>query len=518
MKIVTVEQMQAIENSADARGLSYNQMMINAGTGVANWMMSNLPVQSGVVGLIGSGNNGGDALIALTLLSKKGVRTIGFLLKQRNDDPLIADYLNYGGEIIDISKGENLSYLSAFLDRGGIVLDGILGTGLKLPLRGQLYEVMARVSHLVDNVSRTSIIAVDCPSGVDCDTGEASDVAIKADHTLVMAAMKQGLLKHPARSLSGSFHLIEIGIENLKDHIDADLPIMIEKNLVRQFLPERPDEGHKGTFGTCLVIAGSTPYTGAAYLTGKAAYRAGCGLVHMAVLENVYQRLSSRLIEAVWTILPESGVLYDPQGAKQLMDVLQTVDSVVLGPGWGLGDGNAVFLANMLDLLPSDLPVLFDADGLKLLQRIDEWWTRVPEESVLTPHPGEMSTLTGLSIEEIQADRWNITRMYAKRWSVNLMLKGAITVIATPDGRLFINPFSDPALGTAGSGDVLSGLIGGLMAQGVEPLMATVSGAWLHAKAGEFASIRIGTDISVTAVDILENLPGAFVKANKVGF
>ncbi len=506
MKVISVEEMRVVEKSADANGISYDRMMQNAGKGIADWLLKHLPLQKGAVGLVGSGNNGGDTLIALTELSHRGVRTIAFLVKQREKDPLVKTYLDSGGSVICMIDEHGLDYLKAALIPGAVLLDGILGTGVRLPIRGDLLDTMIELCQLVENRSKVIRIAVDCPSGVDCNTGEISEAVITADHTLCMAAIKQGLLKQPARSYAGTLHGIEIGISDETEQLGPGSPEMLDSSFVRENLPDRQDSGHKGSFGTCLVVAGSKPYTGAAFLTGKGAYRAGCGLVHVGTTKPVYESLSGQLIEAVWTVLPEFNDGYDPQGAKLLSDGISKADSIVIGPGWGLQDGNIDFLKNLLPMIPKETPALFDADGLKLLTRIDSWWTRIPVNTVLTPHPGEMSILTGLDIKEIQENRWEYVKEYARRWGIVLVLKGAVTVIASPDGQLFINPVSNSALATAGSGDVLSGVIGGLLAQHVPTVIAAASGVWVHAQGALAACEMRGEEASVTAKDILDKV------------
>ncbi len=510
MKIVSVAQMRAIEKKADESGISYQEMMNNAGQGIARWVYEHSPSAPNIIGLIGSGNNGGDTLVALAMLSQWGFRTIGFIFKERDDDDLSQSYINAGGELIDISDGENLDYLRIAMVPGTIILDGILGTGLKLPLRGQLATVMGEVYQLVENRPRVSVVAVDCPSGIDCDGGEASEAALTADHTLTMAAVKQGLLKHPARGKSGNLHIIDIGIGELSNYLSIELPEMISKEMAKEFLPERPMEGHKGTFGTCFVIAGTSNFTGAAYLTGKAAYLGGCGLVHLATLESVHRSLSGQLVEAVWTILPDVDGYYDPSGVDLLENEMTKVESLVIGPGWGLGANNKKFLDELLAVIPENLPTVFDADGLKLLGKTPQWWRSIPKQTILTPHPGEMAILTDLEINYIQSHRWDVAKQYAEKWGVTLVLKGAETVIADHKGEVWINPASEPALATAGSGDVLTGLIGGLLAQGVSTQNAAVLSTFLHSQAGSLAKFKAGTDISITAVDILESLADSF--------
>jgi len=510
MKIVSVDQMKAIEHSANAGGISYDSMMFQAGKGVADWVMGHLGRKKCALGLVGSGNNGGDTLIALTRLAEKGIRTFAFLVRPRGKNLLIEDYQKTGGVLIDLTLEENLPYLDAALGPGVVLLDGMLGTGFRLPLQGSLSDLMTKIQEVVKSKSGLRVIAIDCPSGVDCDSGEATAQALKAHDTLTMAAVKQGLLREPANGLTGQIHLMDIGIGAIEAHLTEKCPILMDDAMATSLLLERPDTGHKGTFGTCLVIAGTRQYTGAAFLAGKAAYRAGCGLVHVATTSAVRNSLAGRLIEAVWTVLPDIGDGYDVKGVDLLANTLSTIDSLVIGPGWGLHASNSIFLERVLPNLSKELPVVFDADGLKLLGRINNWWKKVPVNSILTPHPGEMAQITGLSISKIQSNRWEIARQYAQTWGVTLILKGALTAVALPDGDVFILPFHDSALGTAGSGDVLTGIIGGLLAQGMITKDAALLGAWLHGTAGVAAHHHLGGPESVTALDILEEISEAY--------
>lgn len=515
MKIVSVAEMQAIERIADSRGLSYKQMMINAGNGIANWILAYISINKGVIGLVGSGNNGGDTLIAVTELAKRGARTTAFLVKKRQGDPLIDSYLHAGGSIIDLTQPENIKYLKAVLIPGVVVLDGILGTGLRLPIRGALLDRMADIKNTIENGQGARVVAVDCPSGVNCDTGEASEAVIRANDTLCIAAVKKGLLKPPGRLKAGHFHLVDIGIQDLSEFHPELLDEMMDSTLVTGKLLQRSDFGHKGTFGTCMVVAGTPSFAGAAFLAGKAAYLSGAGLVHMVTHPVVHYALAGRAIEAVWTILPSVKDGFDPDGVESLIPKLSQADALVLGPGWGLSDQTGEFLDRLLSVIPPELPTLIDADGLKLLSRLKSCWGRLPQHTVLTPHPGEMAIMTGLPIEEIQSHRWEIAQTYAKRWDVTLVLKGAITVVATPEGRRFINPVSDSALATAGSGDVLAGMIGGLMAQGINSVDASMAGVYVHSRAGVLARKIFGSSTSVTALDILMRTPYAFAEMKK---
>jgi len=514
MKIVTVKQMQAIEKSADSTGLSYSIMMENAGQGIANWLKTHLNLSRGVIGLVGSGNNGGDTLIALKNLSELGIRTIAFTVKSRENDQLISALLNSGGSHVDITQGDFFDQMEAALNPGVIVLDGILGTGLRLPLRGELSDQMGMIHDLIENRSGARIIAVDCPSGVDCDTGEVSDVTFHAEQTLCMAAIKQGLMKHPGHSFAGKINLIDIGITDLHNQFVENNPEMIERTWVEKRLPVRQNTGHKGTFGTCFMLAGSKPFTGAVYLAGKAAYRSGCGLVNIGTIDVVHRSLSGQLIEAVWTILPDLEGAYDPGGIDILCHKVIAADALVVGPGWGLTNHQGFYLRRLLPIIPNDMPTLFDADGLKLLSKIEDWWDKLPEQTILTPHPGEMAILSGLEVKYIQENRWEIARKFAQHWKVVLILKGAVSVVALPSGGVYVIPVSDSALATAGSGDVLSGMIGGMLAQGYDVSQSAIMGTWMHANAGIFARKKLGASYSVTALDILDSIPDVYANVS----
>ncbi len=336
MKIVSIDQMKAIEKSANKTGIAYETMMAHAGNGVAEWVLAHLEPKMGVIGLVGSGNNGGDTLIALTRIAEKGYRTQAFLVRSRDEDPLVADYQNNGGVVIDLTTEDDLRFLEAAFGPGLILLDGMLGTGFHLPLKESLLGLMTQIHEIVKQQPEITIIAVDCPSGLDCDNGAAADQCLRADYTLTMAAAKQGLLIEPASSLTGEIILVDIGIGDISQYIAEDCPILMDEALAFNLLPKRPDAGHKGTFGTCLVVAGTRQYTGAAYLAGKAAYRAGCGLVNVATMPAVRESLAGRLVEAVWTIIPENEGGYALSGVEGLRRALESSDALALGPGWGL--------------------------------------------------------------------------------------------------------------------------------------------------------------------------------------
>lgn len=532
MKLVTVPEMQSIEREADANGLSYDQMMENAGRGLADVLLSLYEGEEGmqVFALVGPGNNGGDTLVALSHLAEKGWTARAYLVK-RKKDALVKRLLDAGGEVVSAKGDESSDSLAGSIASADVLLDGVLGTGIKLPLKDDLANVLAETVYALSDLDEPPfVIAVDCPSGVDCDTGETADEAIPADLTVTMAAVKQGLLKPPAFEYIGELKVIDIGLPETLPSLQKLTRDVAEGQLVSALLPERPLDAHKGTFGTAMIAAGSVNYTGAALLAGQAAYRAGAGLVTLAVPASLHGALAGQFPEATWVLLPHELGAVSGAAAEVLFKNLERATALLVGPGIGTEDKTREFIENLLtgrsaakkstsrigfvhqegeskeekvSVLP---PMVFDADGLKLLAKIADWHKLLPAPAILTPHPGEMSVLTGLSKEEIQSDRQNIASKYAGEWGHVVVLKGAFTVVASPDGRTTVIPVASSALARAGTGDVLAGLIVGLRAQGLDAYDAAVAGAWVHAQAGLYAAEDLGTTTSVLASDVLNSI------------
>ncbi|MFZ5910977.1 MAG: NAD(P)H-hydrate epimerase [Chloroflexota bacterium] len=532
MKLVTVAQMIAIEKEADANGLSYAEMMENAGSGLAEVVLDlfgESEEEWEAFGLVGPGNNGGDTLVALEQLAFEGWRARAYLVKRKPDD-LVKRLEAAGGEIIHAEADEKFDALATFIETSDLLLDGLLGTGVKLPLKPEMAQVLETANQVLDVLDEPPfIVAVDCPSGVDCDTGEAADECIPADLTVTMAAVKGGLLKLPAFELVGDLQVVDIGLPDDLPALDAVKTEVAERDLVAGLLPSRPLDAHKGTFGTALVAAGSASYTGAALLSGKAAYRAGAGLVTLAVPAMLHEALAGQFPEATWALLPHERGGIAREAVEALSRQFERATALLLGPGFGTEDTTRDFLHDLLTgrsapkktpprigFLPSDgagagesapgelPPLVVDADGLRLLAKLDDWHKLLPAPAVLTPHPGEMAALTGLSTEAVQADRLAIAARFAAEWGHVVVLKGAFTVVASPQGETTVIPVASPALARAGSGDVLAGLIVGLRAQGLDAYDAAVAGAWIHAQAGLLAAEDLGSTASVLAGDILE--------------
>jgi ADP-dependent NAD(P)H-hydrate dehydratase / NAD(P)H-hydrate epimerase len=531
VKLFSVSEMQSLEKEANQKGLTYATMMENAGQGIAEeiaFAYSRIQKKKAVA-LVGSGNNGGDALVALSQLALNNWEVSAYIVRKRPDvDPLVSRLINNHGQIIYYDNDVDFNQLNELIVSNSVLIDGVFGTGIKLPIKDDIAQILSFVNTTVKKYEKNlHIVAVDCPSGVDCETGEAAIETIPAEVTITMAGMKTGLLKFPAANLTGEIRIVSIGsIDDLDAYKDNKKTVLNDKT-IKEYLPKRPLDSHKGTFGTALIVAGSLNYTGAAFLAGMAAYKIGAGLVAMAVPAPLHNALSGNFPECTWILLPHEMGVISSDAVKVLRKYIKQATALLIGPGFGLEDTTKEFIRNMINInnerkasigfihdeIKNDensaiqIPMVVDADGLKHLSKIDKWYELLPSPSILTPHPGEMAVLTELSTQEIQENRIQIAKQYSERWGHVIILKGAYTVIAEPKGEIAIVPVATPALAKAGTGDVLAGLITGLLAQGVEPYRAACTAAYIHANAGLLAAKQQENTASVMASDVLNAIP-----------
>src|SRR6266498_1576147 len=347
MKLVTVSQMQAIEKEADASGLTYDQMMENAGNGLAEIIIDLFvdDIESEVIGLIGPGNNGGDTLVALTVHANEGWKARAYLVK-RKKDALVKRFTDAGGELIT-DQGSN--QLAEAIETADVLLDGVLGTGIKLPLKKEIADALTGVNDILDSLDESPlVVAVDYPSGTDRETGEVAEETIPADLTVTMAAVKQGLLKLPAFEYVGDLEVVDIGLPDDLSSLKDLRTEVAEDGMVSALLPERPITSHKGTFGTALIAAGSVNYTGAVLLAGEAAYRAGAGLVTLAVPVPLHGTLAGRFPEATWILLPHELGVISRDATEVFAKNLERATALLIGPGFGTEDTTKEFIENLL--------------------------------------------------------------------------------------------------------------------------------------------------------------------------
>jgi len=506
MKILTAEQMRHIDQECIKLGAPSSVLMENAGKAVAEATRACLGPPDGqpVLCLVGGGNNGGDGLVAARYLHDWGYIVSIYLCSQRL--PTDANYklaVERGITCIDAPDDEGLEKFDGLLALATTVIDALLGTGRLRPLEGVFKQVLERVAAARQQRGLT-LIAVDLPSGMDANTGAVDPACPQADITVTLAFPKLGQFRLPGAERTGRLIIADIGIPaKLADDIATEL---ITAGMVRSLLPARPLDANKGTFGRVLVAAGSANYIGAAYLACNGALRAGAGLVTLATTPTLLAVLAAKLTEVTYLPLPEAspGVV----AADAVTDISQQADrydALLLGCGLGQEPATAEFVGALIQEkgLP---PLVLDADALNILSGIPRWWQQLTDDAILTPHPGEMARLAGTTVDEVQADRLGTAGKFAAEWRQTVVLKGAYTVIATADGRCRISPFANPALASAGTGDVLAGIIAALVAQGLPPFDAATLGVYLHAKAGEMVGDEMG-DTGAIASDLLPALP-----------
>ena len=539
IKVFTVEQMVAAEKEADATGASYARMMENAGRSLAQAILDRFDVRGlQLLVLVGPGNNGGDGLVAGRYLAEAGADVAFYLYRPRNaeEDENFARIEKMGLFHVNAGFDQRYRVLRLRLRATDIVLDALLGTGVDRPIGGELAKLMkqvqaglqeraeqpeppgedhSRLTSIAELPSaadlpvapgsrRPYVVAVDCPSGLNSDTGALDPLAFPADLTVTFAGPKRGHFMFPGAAAVGELVVADIGIG---PHLDAvqqvDLQLVTAQQ-ARELLPPRPIDGHKGTFGKVLLVSGSAGYWGAPILCGRGAYRAGAGLVALAVPEAVRPVVAGQLPEATFPPAPVAEN-FDADGARFIAEILPDYDALLVGPG--LGSQSDEFFDTLLEIVDDFPPLVVDADGLNILARLDDWPQRLPRGSVLTPHPGEMARLLGTNLGALRdQDRVQLARDAAARWQHVVLLKGAYSVVAAPDGRRAIEPFANPLLGSAGSGDVLAGVVTSLLGQGLESYEGALLGAYLHGAAGQLAREELG-DAGLLSEELAEWVP-----------
>lgn len=508
MKLVTAKEMKALDVQAqNDYAMPGILLMDNAAQAVAEAVHEALTALEGerVVIFCGGGNNGGDGLGAARWLQSYGVSVRAFIVGAALDavqgDAAIelAMFTKAGGRVEALSTEDDWVLAELAASKADVLVDALLGTGF----HGELEGDVLRACELL-NKSEKYILAVDIPTGVNADNGAVSENAVRADHTVTMALVKTGLLLYPGREYCGDIELADISMPvKLVEEYQSD-KYRLTDEIVRELLPLRKANAHKGDAGRVVICAGSPGYTGAAALASDAAVKAGAGLV------SLYTPLSSRDVLAIkLTEVMVHGLLERMPGilgggaASDVASSAEAADVLAIGPGLGTSESTQEAVRTILQKITT--PVVIDADALTALAGHTEILAAMQAPKVLTPHPGEMARLTGLEIAEIEADRINIAKKYAEQWQAIVVLKGAPTVIGCPNGTVYVNSTGNSSLATGGSGDVLTGIIAGLAAQEISLQEAAICGVYLHGLAAELT----GIDIGLAAGELAALLPQA---------
>lgn len=538
MRIVTSAEMTTLEAEADAAGLTYAEMIRRAGEAVARAVDTELDGSGVVVLLAGPGNNGADTLFAAAELHDAGLLVHVYLWEREMDgDELVGELVRRDVEIARSHDDPRRETLMDWLEAADAVVDGLLGTGLSRPIAGELSSILTAVGEATEAADGPVVVAVDVATGLNPDDGSVDPRTVRADLTVTFGLPKVGHYLFPGAEYVGELIHDSIGITDDDPQGSLFVPTTTE---IVAMLPARPMSAHKGTFGRVLVVAGSVPYTGAAYLSAAAAYRAGAGLVTAAIPGSLHAAVAARLPEATFLVLPENLGVVTKGAAALLHERWGDYDAVLVGPGMTTERPAAEFLDALLErqdgppggasgtLSPPPIgfrvtqepaasvavstrpaAMVFDADALNLAAASGHGLDLFPAGSVVTPHPGEMGRLLGSSADAVNRDRLGTARAAAAKHNQVVVLKGAFTVVAAPDGRTAIIPFANPSLATAGTGDVLAGIIAGLLAQGMVAFEAAVAGAFLHGMAGEIGCREIGNR-ALVAHELLEMIGVAF--------
>ncbi|NLO90032.1 MAG: NAD(P)H-hydrate dehydratase [Clostridia bacterium] len=515
MKLVTASEMKRLDELASSRfGISPLILMENAGRGIAEGIINEFfkgnPFNKRVLIFSGKGNNGGDGFVVARHLANKGADVRVFLLKAKGEitgDALVNLNILESMEITIsvISEPKDLKRIDISLLYADLVVDAIFGTGFKGKAAGLAAQVIDRL-----NRSGKPIVSVDLPSGLEADTGKAKGPCIQAAKTYTLGLPKLGLYLFPGRKNAGEISLVDISFpEALLKKMDLHHNL-ITRGMCEGFFEKRDPESHKGTFGRVIVIGGSEGMSGAAAMAAEAALRSGAGLVTAAVPRSINPILENKLTEVMTYPLPETEErVLGVEAVDVLLDICSEADVVAVGPG--LSSSRSIFTM-LKEFLPRvEAPLVLDADALNALSQDVSLFSKINVPVIITPHPGEMARLTGSSVSEIQEDRLNAALKAAREWNVVAVLKGAGTIVATPKGEVYINETGNPGMATGGTGDVLTGIIAGFLAQGMTPEAAAAAGVFVHGFAGDMLLGKKGFR-GMTAGDIIEMLPAAILQ------
>jgi ADP-dependent NAD(P)H-hydrate dehydratase / NAD(P)H-hydrate epimerase len=512
MRVLNSAQMREADRRAiHDIGIPSLVLMENAGrqaVAAMEAMYGDLPERHVAV-LCGRGNNGGDGFVVARTLAQRGVGVstfvIGSVAEVRGDARTNLEILGrLGLSVIEIADSQSWElHFSEFSDCT-LVVDAIFGTGLNAPVTGLIESVIADV-----NASGIPVVAIDLPSGLSADSHEPIGPSIEASLTITLAAPKLPLVLPPAESRSGDIVIADIGIPvEVIDAVDGPRVALLTRAAMREIITPRSADSHKGDYGRVLVVAGSLGKTGAAQLCATGALRSGAGLVTVATPGSCLPIVASMGPEYMTEPLDEAVNGLDPDGVDRLLEIAR--DVIAVGPGLGQAEATREFVKQLVDR--ATMPLVVDADGLNAFATDpDRLSGREGRDVIITPHPGEMARLVGMSTDEVQASRLEIARNFAVTHRVYVVLKGHRTLIATPDERVFINPTGNPGMATGGTGDVLTGMIAAWLAQLLDAEAACKIAVYLHGMAGDLAESDEG-EVSMTAGDLASHVGDAILE------
>jgi len=506
-QVATAQEMREIDQKTiEEFSIPGERLMEAAGKGAFEFIMKLWPECRSAVVFCGKGNNGGDGLVIARYLLQKRRKVLVLLLAKKQE--LKGDarrnllrFLQIRGKVLEIENQEQLNHTPIPPDTD-LIVDAIFGTGLEKEVSG----LPAKAIELINNFRQSGkckVLAVDIPSGINATNGKVMGTAVRADATATFGLAKLGHYCFPGAAHTGRLKVIDIGFPpSLTAQIKTKA--MNAEEASAMLKPRRPD-AHKGNNGHTLIFAGSPGKTGAAVMAGESALRAGAGLVTLGVPASLHDIFEIKTLEVMTEPVPDKKTRsFGQSSISQALKLMQGKKAIAIGPGIGTRKGVTEFCRKIV--LAAKTPVVIDADGLNALAGQIQVLKKVRAPLILTPHPGEMARLCGLDISEIQGDRVAVAKKYAREWKVIIVLKGAATVVASPSGEAFINLSGNPAMASAGMGDILTGIIAGLLSQSYEPFKAAALGAFIHGKAGDLAAEEMG-GVGIIASDLLKKIP-----------
>lgn len=510
MKLATPKQMNEIDSyTINEIGIPGIVLMENAALRVVEEIERDLKgvVRKNIALFAGKGNNGGDAFAAARHLYNKGADVRVYMLAEKGEIKgdawtNLAALDKMGVETVELLEKQQCSRLHDDLKSSDLIVDGILGTGLKGDVKGLVEEVIKII-----NNSGKAVISIDIPSGVSGETGKVLGTCINANKTVTFALPKIGLMVCPGCESAGELVVADIGIPSKSvDRLNIRLNT-VDRDYVSGLLPLRFKNSNKGDYGKIFIVTGSVGMTGAGCLTAGAALRTGAGLVYIGVPSKLTSIYDTLVLESVTVPLEDNNTGYLSRNCiAQILERLKRSTAAAVGPGLSTSDDTVEIVGKIIE--SAEIPVVYDADALNAISRDVSVLKKLKTKCIITPHPGEMSRLGGITIEEVQNNRVEVAREFAAKWNVVTVLKGSRTIVADPDGEVYINTTGNPGMATGGTGDVLTGIITGLSAQGLKPLEAAVAGVYLHGLAGDNAA-KIKGEHGMTAGDLVAELPYA---------
>jgi len=508
--VVTASEMREIDRKTiDDYGLPSLVLMERAGLAVVKRIIEALGGNRKFLILAGGGNNGGDGLVVARNLHNLGLEVTAYLLSPPDRlSPDCKRQFEIAGKM-GVKVVHDRTPRKSKLDES-VIVDAILGTGLNKPVRAEL-------ARLINSVNRAEgpVVSVDIPSGISADTGEVMGSAVMANLTVTFGLPKRGHLLNPGREYTGRLFVEDIGFPPELTRGSGFEISLIERNDASSLIPSRHSDSHKGTYGHVLVVGGSKGKTGALRLAGKAALRTGSGLVTLATDDVTASNITPAVLEEMILHLDLKNPEKTLEEALSFLD--ERADLLVAGPGWGRDEERMDFMVELIS--HATVPMVIDADGLYALsvmghQKLGKLMQKLRGPAVLTPHHGEMARLLGGRSSDIRKDPIGLVRKFSAETGSVLVLKGAPTIISTPEGRVFINGTGNPGMATAGTGDILAGMIGSLIGQGLPPVEASILGVYLHGLAGDLGADELG-EHSLTAGELLQKIPDAISTIQK---